>query len=145
VFTHILCPLDFSADSELALHAAMRLAGTCGARLTLVTVVDPLLKASAEAAGAGAALTAQTQQEMSALLDRMGREALPVATPALAIRSGNAASEIVAQATDSGADVIVIGKRGLGGAERFLLGSTSRRVTELSPVPVLVVPTTVVA
>jgi len=110
-----------------------------------VTVVDPLLKAGAEAAGAGAALTAQTQQEMSALLDRMGREALPVATPALAIRSGNAASEIVAQATDSGADVIVIGKRGLGGAERFLLGSTSRRVTELSPVPVLVVPTTVVA
>ncbi len=143
MFTHILCPLDFSADSELALHAAMRLAGECGARLTLVTVVDPLLKAGAEAAGAGAALTAQTQQEMSALLDRMGRDGVPVTTPALAIRSGNAASEIVAQATDSGADVIVIGKRGLGGAERFILGSTSRRVTELSPVPVLVVPTTV--
>jgi nucleotide-binding universal stress UspA family protein len=141
VFTHILCPLDFSADSELALHTALRLAQGNRARLTLVTVIDPLLKAGAEAAGAGAALTAQTQQEMSALLERLGRDGLPVVTPALAIRSGNAASEIVAQAKDSGADVIVIGKRGLGGAERFFLGSTSRRVTELSPVPVLVVPT----
>ena len=141
MFTHILCPIDFSADSELALHSALRLAQGCGAHLTVVTVVDPLLKAGAEAAGAGQALTAQTQQEISDLLARLGREGLQGVTPALAIRSGNAANEIVSQAKDSGADVIIIGKRGLGGAERFFLGSTSRRVTELSPVPVLVVPT----
>lgn len=36
---------------------------------------------------------------------------------------------------------VVVGKRGLGSIEGRLLGSVSRRVAELSPVPVVVVPT----
>lgn len=140
MFTNILCPVDFSKDSERALACALSLARATAGHLTLVTVVDPLLNAGAEAAGAGSTLHDQTQQELRALLDRSAT-AMPLPNvPAVAVRVGNAAAEILAQADECNADVIVMGMRGLGGAQKFLLGSTSQHVLGRSAVPVLVVP-----
>lgn len=140
MFTNILCPVDFSKDSERALACALSLARATSGHLTLVTVVDPLLNAGAEAAGAGDTLHAQTQQELRALLDRSAA-AMPLPNvPAVAVRVGHAASEILTQADECNADVIVMGMRGIGGAQKFLLGSTSQHVLERASVPVLVVP-----
>jgi nucleotide-binding universal stress UspA family protein len=138
VFSNILCPVDFSADSERALAAALALSRATHGHVTLVTVVDPLLSAGASAAGANRALDAQTQQELQQLLDR----AAPgmASAVAVSVRVGEAAAEILAQARDSNADVIVMGMRGVGGAQRLLLGSTSEEVVGGSTVPVLVVP-----
>jgi nucleotide-binding universal stress UspA family protein len=60
--------------------------------------------------------------------------------PAVSVRVGAPAREILAQAEDSNADVIVMGMRGLGGPQRLILGSTSQHVLERARVPVLVVP-----
>jgi nucleotide-binding universal stress UspA family protein len=140
VFTNILCPVDFSADSERALAAALSLARSTGGHVTLVTVVDPLLSAGASAAGADEALNEQTQQELRQLLDRAAPAVLPANLPAVSVRVGDAAAEILAQAAESNADVIVMGMRGLGGAQRLLLGSTSEHVLQHATVPVVVVP-----
>jgi nucleotide-binding universal stress UspA family protein len=138
VFTNILCPVDFSADSERALAAALALARTAGGHVTLVTVVDPLLSAGASAAGADGVLKAQTQQELRQLL---GRAAPGMASAiAVSVRVGEPAPEILAQAADSNVDVIVMGMRGVGGAQKLLLGSTSQQVIAGARVPVLVVP-----
>ena len=40
---------------------------------------------------------------------------------------------------DHGIDLVVIGRRGMGSMEGYLLGSVSQKVTYLSPVPVLIV------
>jgi nucleotide-binding universal stress UspA family protein len=140
VFTNILCPVDFSADSERALAAALSLARATGGHVTLVTVVDPLLSAGASAAGAAEALNDQTQQELRQLLDRAAPGVMPANLPAVSVRVGDAAEEILAQAGESNADVIVMGMRGLGGAQRLLLGSTSEHVLEHAAIPVVVVP-----
>ena len=140
MFTNILCPVDFSADSERALAAALSLARSTGGHVTLVTVVDPLLSAGASAAGADEALNEQTQQELRQLLDRAAPAVLPANLPAVSVRVGDAAAEILAQAAESNADVIVMGMRGLGGAQRLLLGSTSEHVLQHATVPVVVVP-----
>lgn len=140
MFTNILCPVDFSADSERALAAALALARATDGHVTIVTVVDPFLNAGAEAAGADAALDRQTQHELQQLLDRASPGMMPSRVPAVAIRVGSPAREILAQAADCNADVIVIGMRGLGGAQKWLLGSTSQHVVGHSAVPVLVVP-----
>jgi nucleotide-binding universal stress UspA family protein len=58
----------------------------------------------------------------------------------VSVRVGDAAAEILAQAAESNADVIVMGMRGLGGAQRLLLGSTSEHVLQHATVPVVVVP-----
>jgi nucleotide-binding universal stress UspA family protein len=140
VFTNILCPVDFSVDSERALAAALALARATHGHVTLVTVVDPLLDAGASAAGADEVLDAQTQQELRQLLDRASPGLLPATMPAVSVRVGPPAGEILAQAVDSNADVIVMGMRGLGGPQRLILGSTSQHVLERARVPVLVVP-----
>jgi len=138
VFTNILCPVDFSADSERALAAALALARSTGGHVTLVTVVDPILSAGASAAGAENALHTQTQQELRHLLER----AAPglASAVAVSVRVGEPAPSILAQCEDSNADIIVMGMRGIGGAQKLLLGSTSQKVLASARVPVLVVP-----
>jgi len=58
------------------------------------------------------------------------------------IRVGRPQDEIVAAATDCGADLVVVGRRGSSGAlRRAVLGSTAQKVVELAGCPVLVVRT----
>jgi nucleotide-binding universal stress UspA family protein len=50
------------------------------------------------------------------------------------------AQEIVIQAHDFGADLIVMGSRGLSGLPGMLLGSVTQKVLHFSDIPVLVIP-----
>jgi nucleotide-binding universal stress UspA family protein len=56
------------------------------------------------------------------------------------IRVGNPAREIVRRARDGGFDLVVLGTRGLNGARRLLLGSTTASVLRHARVPVLTIP-----
>ena len=55
------------------------------------------------------------------------------------VKAGQPARTIIEFARDRDADLIVIGSRGLGSVERYLLGSVSHKVTGLAQCPVLVV------
>jgi nucleotide-binding universal stress UspA family protein len=54
------------------------------------------------------------------------------------IKSGPPSRTIVGFAAEKGADLIVVGSRGHGDVERYLLGSVSHKVTSLAECPVLV-------
>ena len=81
--------------------------------------------------------------------DRLAREqALREAGALLAERNaqsqlvegfGDAADVIVREAKQQGADLVVVGSRGVHGAERVLLGSVSSKVVTHAPCDVLVV------
>jgi nucleotide-binding universal stress UspA family protein len=53
---------------------------------------------------------------------------------------GDPVSRLVAVCEDAEADMLVIGRRGAGLAERVILGSTADRLTHLATCPVLVIP-----
>ncbi|HEX6988531.1 MAG TPA: universal stress protein [Bacillota bacterium] len=53
---------------------------------------------------------------------------------------GRTAERILATAGAHGADLIVMGRRGLHGLSRLLVGSVSKAVLDRSPVPVLICP-----
>lgn len=55
---------------------------------------------------------------------------------------GNVASDLLRQAKEWGADLIVVGTRGMGLVKRVLLGSVSRQLASRSVVPVAIVPQT---
>lgn len=56
------------------------------------------------------------------------------------VRIGEPAENILAEAEKIEADMIIVGRRGLGTYAELLLGSVSRKVVHLAKVPVLVVP-----
>ena len=55
---------------------------------------------------------------------------------------GDPADKIIETAENEGADLIVVGNKGMTGAKRFLLGSVPNQVSHHSPVNVLIVKTT---
>ncbi len=59
--------------------------------------------------------------------------------PRAFVKNGPVARGIVGFADENHVDLIVIGSRGHGSVEGYLLGSVSHKVTGLSEVPVMVV------
>jgi nucleotide-binding universal stress UspA family protein len=55
-------------------------------------------------------------------------------------RFGNAADEILAEAADWRAALLVLGRRGLRGPTKWLVGSVSDRVLHHASVPILLIP-----
>jgi nucleotide-binding universal stress UspA family protein len=55
------------------------------------------------------------------------------------VKNGQPARTIVQFAEERKADLIVVGSRGLGDIEGYLLGSVSHKVTSLADCPVMVV------
>jgi nucleotide-binding universal stress UspA family protein len=133
--------VDFSPHAERALGYALDLAALAGSHLTILTAVDPFLDAASNAAGRGEALMRQTQDELQTLLVRLGdTRRMPAEAPSIAVVTGDPAEAILAQITESNADLVVMGTKGLEGAKRLVFGSTTERVLRESPVPVLAVP-----
>jgi nucleotide-binding universal stress UspA family protein len=54
-------------------------------------------------------------------------------------REGDPAEVIIDVAQEEGADLIIVGARGLSGLQRFLLGSVSSKLSHHSPTSVMVV------
>lgn len=140
-YASILCPVDFSEHSGVALRYAAALAKRAQGSLHVLFVNDPLLVAAA-----AAAYNKQTLGETSATeLRRFVRAALRGrATHGLSLTCetaiGKPAAEILRATRRLAPDLVVLGTKGLGVAERLLLGSTTTTVLRKATVPVLAVP-----
>lgn len=85
--------------------------------------------------------TVTYEQAAKETLDRVvdGADASGLAAPVSRIlRLGHPAEIIIDQA--KGADLVVVGSRGLGGFRGLLLGSVSQQVAHHAPCPVVIVP-----
>ena len=128
----ILCCVDFSAHSRRALDYALSTAGAYSAEVTVLHVLDHVAE------------SADVAQETDAAIDDLAK-LLPPAAPGstkthLEVRLGQPYREILDLATDMKADLIVTGVRGRNSLDLAVFGSTTYRVIQLGPVPVLTVP-----
>lgn len=139
---HILVGVDGSEGSRKAAAQARELAERLGARLTLLLALEPIPMVSigfADAFGlTHRQLGSEELEQMNKSLDEMA-QGFPADRLEKVIDYGNAAETICAQAEKRGADLIVVGARGLGAVGRFLLGSVSERVVRTAGRNVLVV------
>ncbi len=140
-FRSVLCPVDFSEQSRLALRYAEAVARRGGAALTIAYANDPLLVAAAAAALHDRALARRSGRELQQLVDATlsprTRDELRVKT---VVAIATPADLIMKTVTRARADLIVMGTHGLTGADRLLLGSTTLSVLQRALVPVLAVP-----
>ena len=135
----VLCPIDYSDHSRVALRYAALIADHFGARLLLVTVNDLLLVQAAAMAYDAEYLQLQSHQDLREFYRDTN---LPSAAGAddvtYDVRTGKPAPEILKAAADGHADLIVIGTHGLSGARKAFFGATTERVLRETTVPVLV-------
>ncbi|HLV80194.1 MAG TPA: universal stress protein [Chthonomonadaceae bacterium] len=146
MFTHILLASDGSEHALKAARAAAEIARRFNARLTLLCVFDPPATLADVAAGQPepAEDTNVLMQHAEHVLDAASRrteKALEAAGTPYETRceTGHPVNVIVSVAARERVDLIVMGSRGLGRFESFLLGSVSERVLHHATCPVLIV------
>lgn len=130
----IVVGFDGSEHARKALERAADLAD--GASLAVVCAADvtrPLAGTTSPTDPGDAEERAAAIAEARSFLEGRGLEATYVEG------HGNPADVIVQEAEDSGADLIVVGTRGLNAAKRLVLGSVSTTVVHHAPCDVLVV------
>ncbi|MBF9235868.1 universal stress protein [Hymenobacter sp. BT683] len=130
----ILCPLDFSAASSGLVAYAAALAVATGAELRLLHVCEPQETPVGEPSAARPASCAQRLQDLRAVAEQAGTKRVQTG-----IVQGEAAAEIVAEASRQRADLIVIGAHGCTGITRFLMGSTAEIVLRTAACATLLV------
>jgi len=129
----VLYCTDFSASSERALDYAISLAAEYGAELTMLHVVE----GAPDLARTEAVIATRTQ-ELDRLIPGNKRGNLKVKTT---VRSGKPYEEIVRHAGLEQISLITMPVRGGDALDRAVFGSTTYRVIQLGPCPVLAVHT----
>jgi nucleotide-binding universal stress UspA family protein len=140
----IVCPVDFSEPSELALAQAVSMAEQTGAELMLTTVVQPITPAMFSDGMLLAqpdTLPNQSEELAQKLLDKWREK---FCTPVLErttlhVAVGIPFVEIVRHARENEADLIVMGSHGRTGIEHLMIGSVAERVVRKATCSVLVV------
>lgn len=140
MFKTILVAIDGSGHANKAMRYAGNLAKTYDATLALLAVdgLRPLKGALAELAHSED-LGRQDVFERILSSARIMADVHASTRVTETSRKGDPADEILEEAKRIGADLIVVGGRGLGAYAELLLGSVSRKVLHLAKVPVMVV------
>lgn len=143
MYRKILVPVDGSESSGTALKHAVRLAETFGAEITLFHVMHIPSQVETHSGKLGAAyymIREKTQEFAQEIFEQL-REELNSKNISYKEKAvwGEPANEIIQEGQNGGYDLIVIGRRGLGRIEEWLLGSVSQRVVRHSKCSVLVV------
>jgi universal stress protein A len=137
--TSLLCPVDFSDASRVALCYAAAIADHLCARLTVLAVDDPLLAEVAAVTGRAPSLRSETERELRNLVAET-LLATPQAATQIDVRvdTGKPAPQILQAAKDVAAELIVMSSQGRSGTRKMFFGSTTERVLRETTVPVLV-------
>jgi nucleotide-binding universal stress UspA family protein len=146
MFRSIVVGTDGSATARQAVREAVALAAAVGAAIELVCAYEPVagqrLRDEAREAPRDLQWMINAREDVEATLREAAAEAeaagVSVTTYA---REGDAADAILDVAEERGAELIVVGNKGMTGAKRFLLGSVPNKVSHHAPCSVLIIRT----
>lgn len=137
MFKKIVVGTDGSASATRAVRRSVDLARTSGAELIVVHAHPD--------ANVGYGLSGDEypviDRAKTIIKEAESQYAADVAVRSV-LRQGEAADVLIDIAEEEGADLIVVGNKGMTGARRFVVGSVPNRVSHHSPCDVLIVHTT---
>ncbi len=136
---HILCPVDFLEPSRRALNNAIHLARTFGARLTVLTVFEPLLSSyfgSGRTPGESKekVFIKRQQQQFDRFLRGFHFEGLEWQK---ILSRGKPYQEILRAIRQPKTDLLIMGSLGRTGFSRKIMGSTTEKVAREMPCSVV--------
>jgi nucleotide-binding universal stress UspA family protein len=138
MFKTVLFPVDQSRESREAAEKVINIVKTYGARLVILSVVEPPAEEGdaplREEVMTSPEAVAKLLSDAQAMFSQQGIKAEIIE------REGKPAFTICDVADEIGADLIVMGCRGMGLTDDGASESVTNRVINLSPCAVLIVP-----
>jgi len=135
----VLCPTDFSPESQTATQTALDIAGRFGAKLMLLHIIDdpvvyfPMMESFP--VPSREQLETYAEERLENWIAAPDRGELQIQH---FWSHGHPTDEIVKFAGKSKADLIVMASHGRSGIAHLLLGSVAENVCRFSPCPVLI-------
>jgi nucleotide-binding universal stress UspA family protein len=147
MYRHIVVGTDGSDTAAKAVGQAAELAASVGATLLIVSAFEPVsgsrLREEAQQAPDDVRWMVNPREDVDATLQRAADLATEKGADSKTFaRQGDPADSILDVAEEQGADLVVVGNKGMTGAKRFLLGSVPNKVSHHAPCSVLIVRTT---
>jgi nucleotide-binding universal stress UspA family protein len=138
---------DGSETAKEAVRQATDLARQLGAKVHLVSAYEPVpegrLREERQQVPDDMQWMVNPREDVSITLseaaEALRETGVDVVTHA---REGDPADAILDVAEEEGADLIVVGNKGMTGAKRFLLGSVPNKVSHHAPCSVMIIRTT---
>ncbi len=136
LFRNILCPIDFDANSPVALEFAGKIAQETSAKIYLLHVVPWTVAAVPLDASQ---VLAELKQSATTRLRQLAKEKLDgrVANEIVVTVATDPGSEVARIAKEWKADVVIMATHGRKGLSHLVLGSVAERVVREAPCPVL--------
>jgi nucleotide-binding universal stress UspA family protein len=147
MFRTIVVGTDGSDTAAKAVSEAAELARALGASIELVCAYEPVpsqhLRSESRAVPQDLEWMVTPREDADATLREASEAIEEAGVPVTAyVREGDPADAILDVAEERGADLIVVGNKGMTGAKRFLLGSVPNKVSHHAPCSVLIIRTT---
>jgi nucleotide-binding universal stress UspA family protein len=147
VIRSIVVGTDGSETAKKAVQEAIDLAKQVGASIDIVSAYEPVssqrLREEARQVPGDLQWMVSPREDVDETLQAAAAEIEAAGVPVEAFaREGDPADAILDVAEERGADLIVVGNKGMTGAKRFLLGSVPNKVSHHAPCSVLIVRTT---
>jgi nucleotide-binding universal stress UspA family protein len=143
--TKIVVGTDGSATAERAVHKAAALAKAVGAELIIISAFNNRAPAGVAAAGiaidSGWMAAAQGAAESVAKEAADGAKAAGVATVSYQAVAGEPSEALIHVTQEQGADLLVVGSKGMQSTARFLLGPIANKVSRKVDCDLLIVET----
>jgi nucleotide-binding universal stress UspA family protein len=146
MFASIVVGTDGSETAREAVRQAVALARQLGARLEIVSAYEPVsrgrLREEAQQVPSDLQWIVNPREDVDATLREAAEEAKAAGVEnETYARQGDPADAILDVAEERGADLIVVGNKGMTGAKRFLLGSVPNKISHHAPCSVLIIRT----
>lgn len=142
MYRKILCPVDGSATSNQGVSEAVALAKNQSAKLMFFHVIDqyvPIIDGvgSLPHVNVYDVLLKNAENVIEQAQTQANKSGLEAEAKIADTLGGNPAVEIIKEAKDWSADLIIMGTHGLRGFNRLVMGSDAENVVRTSSVPVL--------
>lgn len=147
MFKSIVVGTDGSETASEAVRQAGELAAPLGATVEVVSAYEPVsqarLREESKVAPGDLQWMINPREDVDATLEAAAEQIRAAGAEARTYaRQGDPADAILDVAEELGADLIIVGNKGMTGAKRFLLGSVPNKVSHHAPCSVLIIRTT---
>jgi nucleotide-binding universal stress UspA family protein len=148
MFGRIVVGTDGSETASEAVRQAIELAKLSDAKLDIVSAFEPIpqqrLREEAQEIPGDVAHGVGPREDVNLALEKALGNAKQEGLGDVQThpREGDPADAILDVAEETGADLIIVGNKGMTGAKRFLLGSVPNKVSHHAPCGVMIIRTT---